>query len=214
MRFWYRIVAQVKSLVLRDRRQDELDEELRLHLEQDIAQRVARGMSPRAARQDALRVFGGVEKTKDECRDAWGLRLVDELAHLKLLGGRHVHPDEPDNEPLTDLATVYFGLGVFTANSTVRESQWASGGWEGWSVGSQGYLPQPVIAYSLALFAMHRHERRPAWVRHLRPDAKSYKACFYRPNVLAQLRANSRRRTHSTSPRQLQPLVGRPTSYD
>ena len=79
MRFLYLVVAQLRSLVLRRRRQDELDEEIRLHLEQDVAQYVARGMSPVEARRYALRAFGGVEKTKDECRDAWGLRLVDEL---------------------------------------------------------------------------------------------------------------------------------------
>jgi hypothetical protein len=71
MRLWNLVVAQVRSLVLRTRRQDELDEELRLHLEQEIAQQVARGLSPEEARRSALRTFGGVEKIKDECRDAW-----------------------------------------------------------------------------------------------------------------------------------------------
>ena len=33
MRFLYLVVAQLRSLVLRRRRQDELDEEIRLHLE-------------------------------------------------------------------------------------------------------------------------------------------------------------------------------------
>lgn len=44
MRLWYLVVAQVRSLLLRRRRQDELDEELRLHLDQETA----------------LRAFGGV----------------------------------------------------------------------------------------------------------------------------------------------------------
>jgi predicted permease len=80
MRLWNLVVAQVRSLVLRRRCQDELDEELQLHLDQEIAQHIARGMSPQEARLSALRAFGGFEKTKDECRDAWGLRLVDQLA--------------------------------------------------------------------------------------------------------------------------------------
>ncbi len=80
MRLWNLVVAQMRSLVLRTRRQDELDEELRLHLEQEIAQHVVRGMSATEARRTTLRTFGGVEKIKDECWDAWGLRLVDELA--------------------------------------------------------------------------------------------------------------------------------------
>ena len=80
MRLWNLVVAQVRSLRLRGRRQQELDEELRLHLEQEIAQHVVRGMSATEARRTTLRTFGRVEKVKDECRDAWGLRLVDELA--------------------------------------------------------------------------------------------------------------------------------------
>ena len=55
MRVWYLVVTQVTSLLLRRRRQDELDEELRLHLDQEVAQHIARGMSPEEARRFALR---------------------------------------------------------------------------------------------------------------------------------------------------------------
>jgi putative ABC transport system permease protein len=56
-----------------------LDEELRFHLEQQIAQNIAAGMSPEAARYAALRAFGGVEQIKEECRDARGSRFFEEL---------------------------------------------------------------------------------------------------------------------------------------
>jgi predicted permease len=57
-----------------------LDEELRFHLEQQIAQNIAAGMSPEAARYAALRALGGEEQIKEECRDARGGRFLEELA--------------------------------------------------------------------------------------------------------------------------------------
>ena len=108
MRVWYLIVAQARSLVLRRRRQDELDEELRLHLEQEIAQHVARGLSPEEARRSALRAFGGVDKTKEECRDAWGLRLVDHLARDTRYATRRLARDWR----FTLLAVAILALGI------------------------------------------------------------------------------------------------------
>ena len=108
MRLWNLVVAQVRSLVLRTRRQDELDEELRLHLEQEIAQQVARGLSPEEARRSALRTFGGVELIKDECRDAWGLRLVDELGRDTRYATRRLARDWR----FTLLAVVILALGI------------------------------------------------------------------------------------------------------
>lgn len=57
----------------------DMDEELRLHLELEIADRVARGMPADAARRSALAEFGGVEHTKEAARDARGFRFLDDL---------------------------------------------------------------------------------------------------------------------------------------
>lgn len=108
MRLWNVVVAQLRSLVFRNRRQDELDEELRLHLDQEIAQYVARGLSPTEARRSALRTFGGVEKIKDECRDAWGLRLVDELRRDIRYASRRLARDWR----FTLLAVLILALGI------------------------------------------------------------------------------------------------------
>ncbi len=56
-----------------------LDEELRFHIDQQIAQFVGQGMDPATARTEALRLFGGVEKVKEECRDERRVRLIDNL---------------------------------------------------------------------------------------------------------------------------------------
>src|ERR671915_2035575 len=57
----------------------ELDEELRYHLEREAELNVAAGMSPGEARRAALREFGGLTRAKEECREARGVRLFQDL---------------------------------------------------------------------------------------------------------------------------------------
>jgi predicted permease len=125
MRLWYLIVAQCRSFVLRRRRQDELDEELRLHLEQEIALRVARGVSASDARREALRVFGGVEKTKDECRDAWGLRVVDQLRRETRYAVRRLGRDWRFS--VLAVLILALGIGVNTAMFSVVNAWYGPG---------------------------------------------------------------------------------------
>lgn len=99
--------------------------------------------------------------------------IAHELCHVHLIGGDHVHPVDDDHEPLTDLATVFFGLGVFNANSIVSDTQWSTGGWSGWSVGAHGYLPEEVFGYAFSVFAWIRRESKPEWARYLRPNVRS-----------------------------------------
>jgi len=48
----------------------ELDDELAFHLDRQIEQHIARGLSPGQARTAALRSLGGVDQRKEEMRDA------------------------------------------------------------------------------------------------------------------------------------------------
>src|SRR5262249_42906863 len=57
----------------------ELDEEMRFHLERDVEQNIRDGMTPEEARYAALRSFGGVDQSKEECRSARGVGLIDNL---------------------------------------------------------------------------------------------------------------------------------------
>lgn len=100
--------------------------------------------------------------------------LAHEIGHVVLLGQRRVSPDEEDHEQLTDLLTVFLGLGIFPANSVVHETNWTGGGWSGWSIGKQGYLSMNMFGYALALYALARGEPKPQWATHLRPDVKAY----------------------------------------
>jgi hypothetical protein len=99
--------------------------------------------------------------------------MAHELGHVHLLGHGRLTPDAEDHEPLTDLLTVFLGLGVFTANAVIREQYWDAGGWAGWKMGRRGYLGMPVYGYALALFARTRGEDGSAWSGELRPDVRS-----------------------------------------
>ena len=73
-----RVRARLPPILARRRTETELDEELRFHLDAEIRERVRRGVSPDAALATAPRDFSGVARFKDECRDAWGNRILDE----------------------------------------------------------------------------------------------------------------------------------------
>jgi macrolide transport system ATP-binding/permease protein len=66
-----------RSLFRRDRVEQDLDDELRDHIERQIEANVARGMTHDEARYAALRAFGGVAQRKEECRDMRHVNLVD-----------------------------------------------------------------------------------------------------------------------------------------
>ena len=106
------------------------------------------------------------------------LRLVatiaHELGHVILLGGRRIDSKTPDHEPLTDLLTVYLGLGIFTANSAARFKQFQDERRQGWSMHRLGYLPEEIYGYALAKFAIERGEERPDWAKHLTTNVRAY----------------------------------------
>lgn len=72
------VAFRLGALLRRRRWEDELDEELRFHLEMEIERRMAGGQSRAEASRGARLDFGTPESVKEQVRDAWGTRLVDE----------------------------------------------------------------------------------------------------------------------------------------
>lgn len=91
--------------------------------------------------------------------------LAHELCHIKLLGEKKMAEND---EYMTDLATVFFGFGVFTSNASFQFSQ----EYDRWKYSSAGYLKYDEWAYSLALFAFLRYEENPTWSESLNPTIK------------------------------------------
>ena len=73
MRWLQSIFHRSRSLFRKNAVERELDQEMRFHVERQIAENLAAGMSPEEARRVAQLEFGGVELFKEECRDARGM---------------------------------------------------------------------------------------------------------------------------------------------
>lgn len=79
MRALKTIRHRLRSLFRANRVEEELDEELRDHVEREVERHRAAGLSPEAARAAALRAFGNVPMIQEQVRDTRGTRWLDDL---------------------------------------------------------------------------------------------------------------------------------------
>jgi hypothetical protein len=101
-----------------------------------------------------------------------------ELAHAVMHDSRMLEAEDDvdveSEEELTDMLTVLYGMGIFTANASLHERQYdANIGMSGWGWSRTGYLDFPLWAHVHAVFAYLREERDPPWARHLRLDIRA-----------------------------------------
>src|SRR5918999_5341315 len=71
------LLERLRALLLRNRVEAEMDDEMRFHIERDTDERIRRGVDPARARREALIAFGGVERRKEEVRDARGVAALE-----------------------------------------------------------------------------------------------------------------------------------------
>ena len=75
----WQIYHRLRSLFRWRRQETELDEELRFHLAEEMAERIADGMSPEDARAAARRDFGNVPLIRELTRETWGWGPAERL---------------------------------------------------------------------------------------------------------------------------------------
>ena len=73
------LLRRWRALINKNEMDHELDEEMQFHLERDIERNVKSGMSLEEARYAALRSFDRLEQSKEECRSARGVGLIENI---------------------------------------------------------------------------------------------------------------------------------------
>ncbi len=101
--------------------------------------------------------------------------LIGVLAHYaaldRLLREGICSRDEADLGWLADLASVFLGMGIFGANSAVKQRNGGNGVGSGWQIRARQKLPARMFGYAMAILATARGERQPAWASWLGEDA-------------------------------------------
>jgi predicted permease len=110
--WFFKLPLRLKSIFRRGRVENEMDEELRFHLEHKIEEGIAQGLTPEEARDRALRAMGGLEQRREEIRDTRGVHWLTDFVDDVRYAFRSLR--RTPGLTFVIVATIALGIGMST----------------------------------------------------------------------------------------------------